>query len=192
MINSMRKNLEKIRENMHHRINPNQKDIQVESTTYKVDNKCPSNTMASSIISSEVQFTPESGQQCEICKNITDSQFIILSCNHTFHINCLVEYYIIDFVQVEEINETFIHSKKCIKCDTIIDPVDAYHSHLKYISSTKISLENFKTQIDRIDRDLSNLNKEKITCLGYKHRIEKTRDRCEHIMEVLKTFCFPK
>ena len=115
---------------------------------------------------------------CNLCKDdINQSAFIILSCNHIFHITCLADIFFEDIYNHDILNEEYFENINCSTCNCKLEVEEIMFLHSKFISNTKILIRNHETSIDNLENQLKQIKNELRTCYDYKHKLEKQREK---------------
>jgi hypothetical protein len=71
---------------------------------------------------------------CQICNKTRSDNFIILNCNHTFHINCLANF----------------RGRGCAYCHHPIDELDFKYLHNKFCNNAEHNIINLKAKIKKL------------------------------------------
>jgi hypothetical protein len=71
---------------------------------------------------------------CQICDKTRSDNFIILNCNHTFHINCLANF----------------RGRGCAYCHHPIDELDFKYLHNKFCNNAEHNIINLKAKIKKL------------------------------------------
>jgi hypothetical protein len=124
---------------------------------------------------------------CECCDNKSSGSFIILSCNHMFHIKCLTEMNLKDIYKYPVLDIEYFESRKCSVCDENIQTEDMLYLHSKFLSSTKKLISNHDNSIEHLEHQLRQIKSELRTCYEYKHKLEQEREKSKQIVSVLST-----
>lgn len=124
---------------------------------------------------------------CELCKDISESKFVILNCGHVFHVQCLVQYQLKDIYKYETLGESYFTNTKCKVCDVIVDKEDMLIIHTKYMSSTESLLLMFVNRLETLDYELKKVKDDLRSCLDEKHVLEQSREKSKHIISILET-----
>ena len=90
---------------------------------------------------------------CNIC-NDQSGPFIILSCNHIFHIKCLVEVNFKDVYKYPILDTEYFESRRCITCNENMQTEDMMYLHSKFLSSTKKLICKHQTSIENLENQL--------------------------------------
>ncbi len=125
----------------------------------------------------------QSNLKCIICDVDKNDSFIILSCNHIYHNDCLVETHFKNKIDV--IDSEYLHTRECVKCRKIVSLEELMFAHSKYNSKTKIILESHNSKINLLEEKLKNINEELKTCYDYKHKLENDKDKSKNIINNL-------
>jgi hypothetical protein len=123
---------------------------------------------------------------CNIC-NETSGTFIILTCNHIYHIKCLTESSLQDIYTYPIIDSEFLQSRKCPICDDTIQTEDMMYLHSKFLSSTKKLLSTHENSLQNLENQLRQIKIEIRSCYDYKHKLEQQREKSKQIISVLST-----
>lgn len=120
---------------------------------------------------------------CTMCKNDNkNDQYIILSCNHMFHVGCLVEIHFENFDKFGRvIDKKFCENCRCLVCDNKMEIEDIVHIHNKFTKTTKEYIKIQDNNIDELDKKLSKLKDEMRNLLEYKQKLEQKRDKSKQI-----------
>jgi hypothetical protein len=125
--------------------------------------------------------------KCEICKDDGDGNYIILSCNHICHINCIVKSHYKDIYDYPIIDNEYFENRKCIICDKKLELEQIMYLHGTFISNTKTLLSNHQYSIENLEGQLQQLKIELRTLYDYKHKLEKEREKSKQIVSILNT-----
>jgi hypothetical protein len=143
------------------------------------------NDIQSDIASTRSSISKEC-HSCNIC-NDTSGTFIILTCNHIFHIKCLTETSLQDIYTYPIIDSEYLQSRKCPMCDETIQTEDMMYLHSKFLSSTKKLLSNHENSLQNLENQLRQIKIEIRSCYDYKHKLEQQREKSKQIISVLST-----
>lgn len=125
---------------------------------------------------------------CKLCKDdINQSNFIILSCNHIFHISCLANIFFKDIYNYDILDEEYFDRIKCTSCLNTLGLEEIMFLYSKFLSTTKSLLKNHETSIDNFESQLKQIKNELRTCYDYKHKLEKQREKSKQIVSILNT-----
>lgn len=127
----------------------------------------------------------ENNYICNVC-NQKNGTFIILGCNHIFHIKCLVEDNYKD-VYNYPIDTEYFESRHCQVCNETIQTEDLMFLHSKFLSSTKKLILRHENSIENLEAQLKQIKSELRTCYDYKHKLEQQREKSKQIVTVLST-----
>jgi hypothetical protein len=128
----------------------------------------------------QTQKTSMHCHSCE-CEN-TNEQSIILSCNHVFHISCLINYFSPLLDKYPIIDSKFINENKCLVCDTGLDYSEILYIHNKFYSNTKLKVKDINENIDILEKQLNAVKNKLRMSLEAKQNLEYTRDRSRQIL----------
>jgi hypothetical protein len=125
---------------------------------------------------------------CKLCKDdVNQSNFIILSCNHIFHINCLADIFFKDIYNYDILDEDYFNHTKCTSCLNKLEFEEIMFLHSKFLANTKSLIKNHETSIDHLESQLKQIKNELRTCYDYKHKLEKQREKSKQIVSILNT-----
>ena len=135
---------------------------------------------------------------CEMCKDHTlntkgcKKNYIILSCNHIFHIYCLAQSHyekISDTLNIfgKGIKDDSFDNCKCTICDEKLELEQILYLHSTFMSNTKNLLTNHQESIEHLEGQLQQLKIELRTLYNYKYKLEKEREKSKQIMCILNT-----
>jgi hypothetical protein len=122
---------------------------------------------------------------CKICNNRHKDAFVILECNHTFHVNCLVETHFADIYNYENLNENYIDCVKCDICSKLIGSEELMFLHSKFLSNTKERLMNQQDKINILEDKLRQLKDELRLNYEHKNRLERERDVSKKVVKMV-------
>ena len=125
---------------------------------------------------------------CKLCKDdINQSNFIILSCNHIFHISCLANIFFKDIYNYDILDEEYFDRIKCTSCLNKLGLEEIMFLYSKFLTNTKSLLKNHETSIENSESQLKQIKNELRTCYDYKHKLEKQREKSKQIVSILNT-----
>ena len=126
---------------------------------------------------------------CSICynKNGLKENYLILSCNHIFHIQCLAETYFQDIYKYPIIDSDYFSNCKCSICDSQLQLEELMYLHGKFLSNTKNLIGKHQTSIQHLEIQLKKIKNELRTCYDYKHKLEQEREKSKQIVTILST-----
>jgi hypothetical protein len=122
---------------------------------------------------------------CEICKNArtTTDPYIILGCQHIYHIVCLAEYQFDENSNVKPIIDgDYCNSRKCPTCENNLCLEDLLFLHTKFLSNTKQNIDQHQKSIDSLEVQMQKLKDELNICYKYKGKLENQRERAKVIV----------
>jgi hypothetical protein len=133
--------------------------------------------------------TKTDGPTCKICDNKSgrDDNYVILSCNHTFHIYCLAETHFNDVYKFHVIDSDYFGTRKCLVCEKSMQTEELMFLHSKFLNSTKDRIENHNHKIETLDAKLKEIKEELRVCYEYKHKLEHEREKSKQIVATLMT-----
>lgn len=124
---------------------------------------------------------------CKICSDNTTKNFLILSCNHIFHINCLAESHFKDIYEFPLIDSEYFDSRKCPCCNEQLQTEELMYLHGKFLSGTKKLISKHQNSIEHLESQLNQIKNELRTCYDYKHKMEKESEKSKQIVSILTT-----
>lgn len=126
---------------------------------------------------------------CNLCFNKAerDDSFIILSCNHIFHVHCLVQNHFDDICKYHIIDVDFISARKCMVCEKILAQEETMFLHNKFLSTTKQKISNHQETLTTLELKFQNLKEEIRACYEYKNKLEYEREKSKQIVTSLMT-----
>jgi hypothetical protein len=122
----------------------------------------------------------------EIKKIKNDNPFIILSCNHICHINCIVDYYINNNYVI--VDRAFLESMKCLCCSQQLEIEDVHHIYNKYNKNISNNINEQNNQISVLDLQLSKIKEEMCTLLENKQKLEQKKERSKQIIMTINNY----
>ena len=118
--------------------------------------------------------TAPNTHKCNLCLNKSEKKnYIILSCNHIYHIKCLVETH---FIENDECR------LKCNVCFTNLHSEEIMFLHSKFLSNTKILLQSHQQSITVLEDQMNQIKKEIRTCYDYKFKLERDIEKSKQIV----------
>jgi len=124
---------------------------------------------------------------CKICSDNTSKNYLILSCNHIFHIKCLAESHFKDIYDFPVIDSEYFDSRKCPCCTEQIQTEELMFLHGKFLSGTKKLISKHQNSIEHLESQLNQIKNELRTCYDYKHKMEKESEKSKQIVSILTT-----
>lgn len=125
---------------------------------------------------------------CKLCMDdINQTNFIILSCNHLFHISCLADIFFKDIYNYDILDEDYFSRTKCTTCCNKLELEEIMFLHSKFLSNTKSLITNHENSIEHLENQLKHIRNEIRTCYDYKHKLEKQREKSKQIVSILNT-----
>lgn len=129
---------------------------------------------------------------CKICFNNQNTQnhrnldnFIILSCNHTFHIKCLAEIQFNDMFKFHVIDNDYFKTRKCMVCTKTLEIEELLFLHSKFLSNTKNLIHDHESKIKNLEMKLKNLKDDLKNCYEYKNKLQYEREKSKEIVSNL-------
>jgi hypothetical protein len=172
-------------ENMKQFITPYESTFQ--ENTFK-ENNC-SSTINSYESETMLSQNNRDGHICNLCynQNATKDTFMILNCQHIFHIKCLVDNHYLDANKFGVIDEEYLNSRKCTVCNKQMEMEDILHIHNKFYKNTKEYITKQDEIIKQLDKQMSKIKDELRTCYEYKQRLEHQREKSRQITVTINT-----
>lgn len=124
---------------------------------------------------------------CGICKTQNKGSFIVLSCNHVFHVACLAETHFTDVYNYAVIDSDYFSTRKCQCCGNRLQTEELMFLHSKFLSSTKDRLESHQNAVVGLEERMNKLKEELKVCYEYKHKLECDREKSKQIVSTLLT-----
>ncbi|NBO99325.1 MAG: hypothetical protein EBU90_04250 [Proteobacteria bacterium] len=126
---------------------------------------------------------------CRICDNKSGRQdnYMILSCNHTFHVYCLAETHFNDVYKFHVIDSEYFGTRKCLVCNKLMQTEELMFLHSKFLNGTKDRIENHNTKIESLEAKLKDIKEDLRVCYEYKHKLEHEREKSKQIVATLMT-----
>ena len=124
---------------------------------------------------------------CEMCNtSSSNSQFIILNCNHIFHIDCLAKIQLTNAKNCQIIdNDTFFNKVKCNTCNDPLESSEIMMIHNKFYKGTSDFIKNHNKTIDKLEVQINGLKEEMKTCMEYKQKLEFDQNKSKQILTLL-------
>jgi hypothetical protein len=135
---------------------------------------------------SNVSSTNKEEHACEMC-NQKIGPFIILGCNHIFHVRCLAEMNFEDVYKFSVIDTEYFESRSCPCCHERIQTEELLYLHSKFLSSTTKHITTHQKSIEHLENQIKQIKIELRTCYDYKHKLEQEREKSKQIVSVLAT-----
>lgn len=158
-------------------------------TSSVVDVDALRNAYASSVVSSVNNVYNKknnSSRHCELCNSYgEDGSFIILSCNHSFHINCIANG---DHVQAKKchiLDDDFFINRKCYICETQMDSSEIIYVHSKFSKTSVNLISAHDLEINKLERQINKLKDELKTAIEYKQKLEFDKEKSKQILVML-------
>jgi len=141
----------------------------------------------------EKKHAPDNGLQdttvCQVCcgKNEKRDNFIILSCNHVFHISCLAESTMNENRKFQMIEDEFFNSCHCLHCDKLMLTEELVFLYSKFYNGTKQRMDYHEESIEKLETKMKQLKEELRACYEYKYKLERERDKSKQYVAMLMT-----
>ena len=155
-------------------------------TKYEVDDTINTKTV---FLEQEQQQQTNNTITCKLCLDTHNDKgnYIILSCNHIFHIKCLAEEHFKDILKYPLIDEEYFATRKCNICLHELQKEETMYLHSKFLSTTRGLLDTHQTSILDLEHKMTQLKNELRTCYDYKHTLEQEREKSKQIISILST-----
>ena len=128
---------------------------------------------------------------CNLCKNKSSKDnYVILSCDHIYHIQCLADIHFQDIYNYHVIDNEYFSHRKCNVCSKKMQLEEIMYLHGKYLSNTKDSIEKHQVSIDNLEYQLKKIKDELRICYEYKHKLEQQREKSKQIVSILSTMMY--
>lgn len=129
---------------------------------------------------------------CEMCGNKRcddNDSYIILSCNHIYHIKCLADEHHYDAKKCHVLDDEFFNGRRCNvdSCNTTIETAEILFIHNKFYKSTNEHMLRHETQIQRLEHEMNKLKDDLRLCMEYKQKLEFEREKSKQIIAMLNT-----
>ena len=126
---------------------------------------------------------------CETCnQSSSNSQFIILNCNHIFHINCLAKIQLTNAINCPVIdNESFFNKVKCSTCNDPLESSEIMMIHNKFYKGTSVFINDHNKTINKLESQINVLKEEMKVCMEYKQKLEFEQQKSKQILTLLNT-----
>lgn len=124
---------------------------------------------------------------CCLCSSNATSagSFVVLSCNHVYHIKCLVDVQLIDVYKYPSINEEYLNTLTCQKCSKKMSMEEILFIHSKFISETNTILEKFNEILEKLDNQLKSLKEEVRASYDYKFKLKRASENSKQITSIV-------
>jgi len=126
---------------------------------------------------------------CKLCldRHNDKGNYIILSCNHIYHIKCLAEEHFKDVLKYPLIDNEYFESRQCSICSKQLKVEEVMYLHSRFLSNTKDLLDKHQVNIGVLEKQMTQLKNELRTCYDYKHKLEQEREKSKQITNILLT-----
>ena len=140
-------------------------------------------------LSTKIKGNTSSTPTCRICENKSGRQdnYMILSCNHTFHIYCLAETHFNDVYKFHVIDSDYFGTRKCLVCNNLMQTEELMFLHSKFLNGTKDRIDSHNTKIESLELKLKDIKEDLRVCYEYKHKLEHEREKSKQIVATLMT-----
>lgn len=182
--NKQIQNVAEYYENKRDAIEINKKQLNI---VKQLVNKCEEKIIDNNVLKDKLL---KDNFNCKICnksRNKQDGSYMILSCNHIFHIKCLAETHFKDIYNYPIIDNEYFEDRKCTDCNSQIDLEEVMYLHSKFLSNTKELIGKHQVSIENLETQLKNIKTELRVCYDYKHKLEKEREKSKQIVSILTT-----
>lgn len=121
---------------------------------------------------------------CRLCqdKKSNNDQYIILSCNHVYHIRCLYNEY---YNNAPVTDKEYIESRDCLNCNEKVQPEDLMCLHSKFLNLTKDDMTVYEDTITKLEEQLRKVKNELSKSYDVRQRVQLQRDKCKQIVNTL-------
>lgn len=123
---------------------------------------------------------------CKLCNTYTDG-YIILQCNHIFHIKCLAERQSDELYNYKKIDDMFFQAMKCPTCNKNILQEELMYLHNKYVKVTNDLIGCHEKTLNTLDQQLKILQEEIRSSYDYKHKLECDKEKSKSLVKTLIT-----
>jgi hypothetical protein len=125
---------------------------------------------------------------CKICNDTSNkNNFVILSCNHVFHIQCLANLHYDLLYKFPIVDKEYFKSCICYMCRKELQMEELMYLHSKFLSCTKEKIDVHNQSIVELEEKMKSLKTELRTCYEYKHKLEKDREEAKKIIASIST-----
>lgn len=125
---------------------------------------------------------------CKICNDVNNkTNFVILSCNHVFHIQCLADLHYSTLYKYPIVDKEYFKTCICYVCRQELQMEELMYLHSKFLSCTKDKINIHNNSIVELEEKMKNLRTELRTCYEYKHKLEKDREEAKKILASIST-----
>jgi hypothetical protein len=123
---------------------------------------------------------------CNLCNN-TGENYLILECQHIFHVKCLAETQSDTMYNYKKMDDSFFQSMKCPECNVLIDKEELLFLHNKYNKVTSNLLNDHEKSLLTLEQQLKMLQEEIRSCYDYKHKLECDKEKSKNLIKTLIT-----
>lgn len=123
---------------------------------------------------------------CKMCGKNGNEQFIILNCNHIYHIQCLANDQLNTSINCQVIDDTFFNKIKC-NCGELLESSEIMMIQNKFYKGTNIFIKNHDRKIDKLEDQINILKEEMKICMEYKQKLEFEQQKSKQIITMLNT-----
>lgn len=126
---------------------------------------------------------------CKLCANKSNhnDSYIILSCNHMFHIYCLADNHYNDNYRLDIIGSEYFSTRKCPTCEKQLQTEELMFLHSKFLSYTKGKVESHQQSILCLETQFNKIKEELRICYEYKQKLDNEREKSKQIVTSLMT-----
>jgi hypothetical protein len=145
-------------------------------------------TQSTSTQSEHAPHVEKGDPTCRICADSHTQQidsFIILSCNHMYHIFCLADVHFKDNYTM--IDEAYLQSRLCPCCQKPLQREELMFLHSKFIASSKNKAEQHAKSISDLENQFNKIRDELRACYEYKQKLDNEREKSKQIIKSLMT-----
>lgn len=169
-----------------HKFYVDTEENKVQTLVQKIQSDMQSATLGDSKLQKTRQLDKVSCKICNDKSNRNDS-YIILSCNHIFHVYCLAEKHFESIYKYHVMDNEYLATCKCVTCTKSMGTEELVFLHSKFLNGTKDRIEYHKTAIKTLEDKLKQIKEELRVCYEYKHKLEKQREHSKEIVSSLMT-----
>ena len=171
---------------MHQSINTCLPEAQIECKKTSIISE---NTLLSDYYNNPTESCNLNTIVCLLCNNTkgTKDNYVILSCNHVFHVHCLAQEQFAEIYNFPVIDEDYFNSRKCLVCNKRMQSVEIMFLHSKFLNGTRDKIDSHNRSIQQLEEKLSSMKEELRICYDYKHKLERERENSKQILATIAT-----
>jgi hypothetical protein len=120
---------------------------------------------------------------CQICNKTRSDNFIILNCNHTFHINCLANFHH-GYVHVAyHPDQTDVHDMiNCAYCHHPIDDLELKYLHNKFYNNVNRNIININQTLKKLQNKIKKIQQSIIETEHHREELLVEQERSKAIL----------